>query len=155
MSKRFSGAQTIMQDAAETRGAYPTMRDLKLRRRRRRSRGFSLVELLVVVFIMSVLLAVSLQLYLNTLLEAQKRACRVNLSTISNTVQSSRIRLMQNNYSLFIGAVTTTAEPDLQVVPVCPGGGTYSVANGSSGTNTTYKVSCNIHGTFEPGINSN
>lgn len=124
-------------------------------RMRRRSRGFTLVELLMVVFIIAILMAVSMQLYLNALLEAQRRTCRTNMHTISNAVQASRIRMLQNNYALFIGAVTTTAEPDLQSVPLCPGAGTYSVANGSSGTNSTFKVVCTIHSNFEPGVSSN
>ena len=120
-------------------------------------RGFTLIELLVVVLILSILMAVSIPLYLSAVADSQKKTCRANMQTIANSVQAARIKGPLPDYGTFVGAVTTTLEPDLQAVPICPLAGTYSVANGSSGSAATFKVKCSqaAHGTFEPGVDSN
>ena len=124
----------------------------------RKRRGFTLIELLVVVLILSILMAVALPLYLSAVADSQKKVCRANQQTIANAVQASRVRLNPADYTALIaGGVTTTNLPDLNAVPVCPDAGTYSLANGNSGSATTFKVSCSYagHGTFQPGVDSN
>ena len=121
-------------------------------------KGFTLIELLVVVLILSVLMAVATPLYLGAVTDSQKKTCRANMQTISNAVQSARVKANANDYSTLIAAgVTTTSLADLQAVPQCPTGGTYGLANGSSASAATFKVSCTAsgHGTFEPGVDSN
>lgn len=123
----------------------------------RRLRGFTLIELLVVVLILAILMAVALPLYLSSQQNAERRTCRANLQTIANTIQAARVINRASNYATWIGAaVNSTNEPDLQSTPICPNGGTYSVANGNSGDNTTYKVVCSVasHGSFQPGVDS-
>src|SRR5438445_7430525 len=90
-------------------------------------RGFTLIELLVVVLILSILMAVALPLYLSAVADSQKKTCRANMQTIANAVQAARVKNVAANYSAFAGSVSTTAEPDLQAVPVCPNGGTYTI----------------------------
>jgi type IV pilus assembly protein PilA len=124
----------------------------------RKRRGFTLIELLVVVLILSILMAVALPLYLSAVSDSQKKVCRANMQTIANAVQASRVRTAAANYgALITGGVTTANLPDLNAVPVCPSAGTYSLANGNSSDNTTFKVSCTAtgHGTFQPGVDSN
>ena len=122
-------------------------------------RGFTLIELLVVVLILAVLMAVSIPLYLSAVADAQKKTCRANMQTIANSVQAARVKSMSNDYAVLItGGVTTSNLPDLLGnVPLCPVGGTYGLANGSSGSTTTFMVTCTAagHGTFEPNVNSN
>jgi type IV pilus assembly protein PilA len=136
----------------------------------RKRRGFTLIELLVVVLILSILMAVALPLYLSAVADSQRKTCRANMQTIANAVQASYVRTVASNYSTWIGAATTTWPstasspilPDLTAVPVCPSAGTYSIAAGNSGTNSTFKVACSYaptggtaHGTFQPGVDSN
>lgn len=117
----------------------------------RRRRGFTLIELLVVVLILAILMAVALPLYLSAVENAERRTCRSNLQTISNAVQAYRVKYTLPDYSSLFGPVGAALMPNLQSIPMCPTGGTYSVAAGSGG-NTTYKVSCTLHGSFEPGV---
>ena len=124
---------------------------------RRKRRGFTLIELLVVVLILAVLMAVSIPLYLSAVADSQEKTCRANMQTIANTVQAAKVKGGQADYSSFVGSVTTTLEPDLNGVPVCPLLGAYTIMNGSSGTASTFKVKCSmtVHNSFEPGVDSN
>ncbi len=128
----------------------------------RNRKGFTLIELLVVVLILSILMAVALPLYLSAVADSQKKTCRANMQTIANAIQAARVKSGAADYSAFIGvAISSGVEPDLASVPVCPSAGTYSVAQGSSASNTTFQVQCNYgtgaaaHGKFEPGVDSN
>lgn len=115
-------------------------------------RGFTLIELLVVILILSILMAVALPLYLKTVGDSQIKTCRANLQTIAGAVHAARVQAIASDFTAMIaGGVTTGNLPDLQTVPICPTGGSYSLATGSSGSATTFKVICNIHGSFEPG----
>jgi type IV pilus assembly protein PilA len=121
-------------------------------------RGFTLIELLVVVLILAILMAVAMPLYLSAVSDSQKKTCRANMQTIANAVQAARVRTAANDYGALITAgVTTASLTDLTAVPTCPTAGTYTLAKGSSGDNTTFKVSCSAtgHGTFEPGVDHN
>ena len=127
---------------------------------RRARKGFTLIELLVVVLILAILMAVALPLYLSAVADSQRKVCRANMQTIANAVQAARVKAIAADYTNYMGAVSTANEPDLQSVPVCPNAGTYTIAQGSSTSNTTFKVKCSYagppsHGSFEPGVDSN
>src|SRR5437868_11552808 len=118
----------------------PMLRN-QLSKTRRARRGFTLIELLVVVLILSILMAVALPLYLSAVADSQKKTCRANMQTIANTVQAARVRTNAADYGTLITAgVVITSLTDLQAVPVCPNAGAYTLANGTSGDNTTFKV---------------
>src|SRR5579862_7821493 len=124
-----------------------------IKRKNRVFRGFTLIELLVVILILAILTAVALPLYLSAVQSAQKRTCQANMQTIANAVQAARVENNGSNYAAYIGkTVNATNEPDLQTTPVCPTGGTYAVANGTSGDNTTFEVSCTAHGIYILGV---
>ncbi len=127
-------------------------------RNKMNKKGFTLIELLVVVLILSVLMAVAMPLYLSAVSDSQKKTCRSNMQTIANAVQSARVRTAAADYGALITAgVVTTSLTDLQAVPTCPSAGAYTLANGSSSSTATFKVSCSAtgHSTFEPGVDSN
>ena len=124
----------------------------------RRRRGFTLVELLVVVLILAILMSLALPLYLSAVANSERRTCRANMQTIANAVQAGRVKQVASDYSTFIaGGVNTTVLPDLPQIPLCPLGGTYSLTTGISGDAETFKVVCSIsdHGSFEPGVDNN
>jgi type IV pilus assembly protein PilA len=123
-------------------------------------KGFTLIELLVVVLILAILMSVALPLYLSAVSDSQRKTCRANMQTIANAVQANKVKTMAANYATYVGSITTGTsgnEPDLNTVPACPNGGTYSIANGNSGDTSTFKVVCSTaaHGTFQPGVDNN
>jgi len=122
---------------------------------RNKRRGFTLIELLVVVLILAILMSVALPLYLSAVGDSQKKVCRANLQTIANAVQSKYVRSMPADYTGFYGAVTNNLEPDLASTPKCPTAGAYTVEAGASAAALSFRAKCSIHGTYEPGIDSN
>lgn len=140
-----------------------------IRSRRRKSAGFTLVELLTVVFIISVLMDVCLPLYLDAMADSQKKTCRHNLETIADAVQAARVKKILPNYTTLAGSVSAAKEPDLLAVPICPNGGIYSVltsgtiydAKGNTVTIPTgnFAVQCSFnsgaHGGYIPGVTGN
>jgi len=131
-------------------------------------RGFTLIELLVVVLILSILMAVALPLYLSAVSDAQRKTCRANMQTIANAAQAARVRTASADYTSIISKSSAAIDisaadsaagslTDLNAIPVCPSNGTYILANGNSGSATTFKVLCSAagHGTFQPGVDAN
>ena len=120
-------------------------------------RGFTLIELLVVVLFLAILMSIALPLYLYAVADSQTKTCRANLQTIANVVEGARVKSLDVDYSsLIAGGVTLMNLPDLNSIPLCPNQGTYTLAQGISGDNTTFKVQCSVvaHGSFEPGVDS-
>jgi len=121
-----------------------------------RTAGFTLIELLVVVLILAILMSVALPLYLSAVGDSQKKTCRSNLQTIATAVQAARTRGLLADYSTLMGPVSSDVELDLVNTPKCPQNGAYTIIQGSSADNTTFKAKCSVvlHGTFEPGVDS-
>jgi prepilin-type N-terminal cleavage/methylation domain-containing protein len=121
-----------------------------------RLRAFTLVELLVALFIISVLMAVALPLFLQSASNAETRTCRANMQAIGNAVHSARVANRQQDYSAYIGKpITTVQEPDLTSIPICPAGGDYNILVGGPGGGP-FRVQCSInaHGEFNYGVDS-
>jgi len=117
---------------------------------RRGKGGFTLIELLVVVLILAILMAVALPLYLAAVSDAARKTCRANMQTIAHAEQAYRVKYRAG----YTAAIDPGLLPDLQFVPVCPDGGTYSVTVGTPSGGFT--VNCNVggHGSFVPGDGS-
>ncbi len=124
-----------------------------------RSRGFTIVELLVVVLILSILMAVALPIYVGAISDSQVKTCRANMWSIAQAEQAYKTRVSAHTYTTNIANLS----PDLGANTVCPVNGDYSVviSNGSDTANTgasvaaggiIIKCSATGHGVFAPGI---
>ncbi len=123
---------------------------------RRRVRGFTLVELLVVTLILSILMAVALPLYLSAVADSRRKTNRANMQTIANAVQAAHVKDGKADYSEFIGQTANkTLLPDLQGDIMGPSGETYTIQTGTIAG--SFKVQCSDTnaGTFEPGVDHN
>ncbi len=114
----------------------------------RRTKGFSLVELLAVVLILAVLAAVAVPLYIGTRRTAAARACKANIGMIA--AAESAYALRNGQYSIdLVNPYSAAALPatgligapeGLSAVPKCPltnATGSYTVCKDALGTAAT------------------
>ncbi len=130
---------------------------------RKRRKGFTLVELLVVVLILAILMAVAIPAYLAAVKESRRRTCRANMQSIAHAEQAYLIR-NPGGYTadLSAGGPLVGPDKDLQALPICPEGGTYTVDTGTNNQGPiTIHCSVQAHDTsdngnagFQPGRDS-
>ncbi len=97
-------------------------------------KGFTLVELMVVVAIIGILVVIAIPVYKNSLETAKKNACLANLRTINGAIQLYKYE--KGNDPASVAALV----PDyLASEPVCPSDGTYTIkaATGSAAAHVT------------------
>ncbi|TCP59649.1 competence protein ComGC/general secretion pathway protein G [Tumebacillus sp. BK434] len=112
----------------------------------RSQQGFTLIELAVVVFVISILIAIALPNLRGTGEKAQKVTCEGNQRLLR--AQLENYYLIENSYP----AGATDAERlkqlvdrgYLQSLPTCPGGGTYELTAAADGKSVA--VDCPVHG---------
>jgi type IV pilus assembly protein PilA len=108
----------------------------------RNARGFTLIEILVVILILAVLLAVAIPLYLRSLHDSERQTCRSNMQTIASAEQAYRVRSPGH---VFATDLTDLIDPsgagsDLPSVPRCP--------NDSTPESLDYRVVINDNGSI-------
>jgi prepilin-type N-terminal cleavage/methylation domain-containing protein len=108
-------------------------------RKARAERGFTLVEIMIVVLIIGILLAIAVPNFVRARESSRAKACVSNLKQIDAAKEQWA---MDNNKSDGAACAMTDLVPNyIKSTPSCPSGGTYTVGN--VGTNPT----CSIGGT--------
>jgi prepilin-type N-terminal cleavage/methylation domain-containing protein len=101
-----------------------------------KSRGFTLVEIMIVVLIIGILLAIAVPSFMNARERSRTNACRSNLRQIQAAKEQWA---MANRQGATATPTWTNLVPQfLQQQPNCPSGGTYTIGNMS--TNPTCSV---------------
>lgn len=117
-----------------------------LHNRKPNRKGFTLVELLVVILILAILMAVALPLYLGAVSDSQKKTCRANMQTIANACQAYRTRSATHEYPAQLSDLIGAGQ-DLQALPKCPSNsGDYLYAK----NNNQIAIACPGHGAADP-----
>jgi type IV pilus assembly protein PilA len=99
-------------------------------------KGFSLVELMVVIVIIGVLIAIAIPVYRNTTESAELRACHANQRMIEGA--ASQYAMMNEGIDIEdVNDIYELNDYFSDGVPKCPSGGDYSITAG--------KVTCNKH----------
>ncbi|MDW8107833.1 MAG: type II secretion system protein [Armatimonadota bacterium] len=92
-----------------------------MRNRRAREQGFTLVEVMVVVFVIAILVSLALPSWMNARARAQTRTCVANLRQIQQAKEAFALATRASD-----GASVQTSDlvPNyLQKEPFCPAGG--------------------------------
>jgi prepilin-type N-terminal cleavage/methylation domain-containing protein len=113
---------------------------------KKKQKGFTLVELLIVVVILGILASAAIPRFLTTREEAQFRACQANLATINSALDEDcfiqNIAAADVDATILANILANTARfPDGE--PTCPkDGSAYSIAGNK-------RANCTNHGTIE------
>jgi prepilin-type N-terminal cleavage/methylation domain-containing protein len=102
-----------------------------------RSKGFTLVEIMIVVLIIGILMAIAVPNFINARESSRKSSCIANLKQMDSGKEQWA---MDNKAAAGASVAMTDLTPTyLKSTPTCPSGGTYTVGN--IGTNPTCSTS--------------
>ena len=136
-------------------------------------RGFTLVELLVVVLILAILMAVALPLYLNAIQNSQRQTARTNMQSIATAEAAYRVQDPGHSYLPITADADFANLKDMTSAPSGPGNRKYKVTisdgsakcNDAAGVEKTapngsiyiesYGTDAANDGCFIPGVTSN
>ncbi|MGC9004484.1 MAG: competence type IV pilus major pilin ComGC [bacterium] len=115
----------------------------------RNRKGFTLVEMMIVVLIIGILIAIALPNFLKARENARLRACVANMKQIQAAVEQWA---MENKKAATdpVPTLSDLSPTYIKTYPTCPSGGTYSI----TGTVGNYTISCSVHGDLYTLINS-
>ena len=97
----------------------------------KRTRGFTLVEIMIVVAIIGILLGIAIPSFLRARETARGRACQENLQKIDSAKEQWAIETNRPNDYACDQTWTTWVGADkyIKKTPICPAGGTYTINN--------------------------
>ena len=106
-----------------------------------RQKGFTLIELMIVILIIAILVAIAVPIYSAASDAAKKRTCQANLRTIDSAINSYNgyYNMMPGNGTV----LSTLGSTYLKRDPTCPSSGTaYTLYNGNTTTGLPPITSC-------------
>jgi len=115
-------------------------------RRLRSRKGFTLVEIMIVVAIIGLLIAIALPNFVKARNTAREKLCFNNLRLVGHAAEQY---IIDNN--LADTTVVTTAQATEYMkggMPTCPSAGVYTIASETVAGNSGPTVDCSIHGTY-------
>jgi prepilin-type N-terminal cleavage/methylation domain-containing protein len=94
-----------------------------------RKKGFTLVEIMIVVAIIGIIIAIAVPAFLRARENARGRACQENLSKIDGAKEQYALekRLTNNAPAPDMTDLAGDNTKYIKRIPVCPGGGSYDV----------------------------
>jgi prepilin-type N-terminal cleavage/methylation domain-containing protein len=137
----FAGGQSAWLDGGFQRPEQERMKlTLSLSKRRR---GFTLVEIMIVVAIIGVILAIALPAFMKSRAQARRQICIENLSQIESAKQQWGLESGKKDGDPALESDIVGPTKYLKKSPQCPGGGTYDYK--SIGTTTSCTEAADGH----------
>ena len=95
-----------------------------------RTRGFTLVEIMIVVAIIGILISIAVPSFLRARENARGRACQENLAKIDGSKEQWALENNQSNGATVAWSdlVQSNRTGYLRATPICPSSGTYTIA---------------------------
>lgn len=97
-----------------------------------RKRGFTLVEIMIVVAIIGIIVAIAVPAFLRARENARGRACQENLMKIDGATEQWALDYRQSNGATVSMSTLVGSDSYIKRTPLCPSGGTYSSPSGGN-----------------------
>ena len=108
---------------------------------KRNSKGFTLVEIMIVVAIIALLAAIAVPSFINARSKSMQASCFNNMRLLDGAMQ--QFALDNSNTVATTMAQLVGTNGYIKDTPVCKGGGTYTLP-----TDLASKTACSVHGPF-------
>lgn len=129
--------------------------------RAKRRRGFSMVDVIVGICVLSVTLAIAVCTFASAMTASDSQRCHDNMEIVGNLEAKYRVTNSAHAYTTSTAALATTAP----AMPICPDGGTYTITistgtavaeNGQTVPAGKLVISCSnsAHGKYAPDIDA-
>ncbi|MEI7577709.1 MAG: prepilin-type N-terminal cleavage/methylation domain-containing protein [Armatimonadota bacterium] len=114
-----------------------------MKRNNKKNRGFTLVEIMIVVLIIGILAAIAVPNFVKARESARRQTCIGNLTQINSAKE--QWAMDQRKTSGDACASTDVAPAYIKSFPVCPAGGTYTVAVIGTNPSCTKSAAPDLH----------
>ena len=113
----------------------------KDKQNQRQKRGFTLIELMIVIAIIGILAAIAVPNFTQARKKAKLKACVANMSTLDSALE---MYMMENNVTQAPALSELAPYMQGKKVPECPSGGSYSI---DTSQEDAWCSRCSKHGT--------
>ena len=97
-------------------------------KRFRKSKGFTLVEIMIVVLIIGILLAIAVPNFIKARESSRKQSCIANLKQIDSAKEQCAMELKwDTGHAVVWTDLVNGATAYMKTQPTCPSGGTYTI----------------------------